>query len=128
MKVASDVPSQPAGVLLLRFTVAGLMLFHGVSKLIGGIGPIEGMLASRGYPGWLAFGVFIGEVIAPIFVILGIQVRVAALIMVVNMIVAVALAHPKQLLSIGPQGGYALELQAFFLFTSLAVALLTGRR
>jgi putative oxidoreductase len=128
MKFVSDVPQTPAGVLLLRFTVAGLMLFHGVSKLLGGIGPIEGLLASRGYPGWLAFGVFIGEVIAPIFVILGIQVRVAALIMVVNMVVAIALAHPKQLFSMGPQGGYALELQAFFLLTSLAVALLTGRR
>jgi putative oxidoreductase len=128
MKFVSDVPQTPAGVLLLRFTVAGLMLFHGVSKLIGGIGPIEGLLASRGYPGWLAFGVFIGEVIAPIFVILGIQVRVAALIMVVNMVVAIALAHPKQIFSMGPQGGYALELQAFFLLTSLSVALLTGRR
>ncbi len=128
MKLASDIPQTPAGVLLLRFTVAGLMLFHGVSKLIGGIGPIEGMLTARGYPGWLAFGVFVGEVIAPILVLIGVQVRVAALIMAVNMIVAIALVHPKQLFSIGPQGGYALELQAFFLFTSLAVALLTGRR
>jgi putative oxidoreductase len=48
--------------------------------------------------------------------------------MAANMIVAVALAHPKQIFSIGPHGGYALELQAFFLLTSLAVALLTGRR
>jgi putative oxidoreductase len=128
MKFSSDVPNTPAGVLLLRFTVAGLMLFHGVSKLIGGIGPIEGMLTSRGYPGWLAFGVFVGEVIAPLLVIVGIQVRVAALVMAANMIVAVALAHPKQIFSIGPHGGYALELQAFFLLTSLAVALLAGRR
>jgi putative oxidoreductase len=86
------------------------------------------MLTSRGYPGWLAFGVFVGEVIAPLLVIVGIQVRVAALVMAANMIVAVALAHPKQIFSIGPHGGYALELQAFFLLTSLAVALLAGRR
>lgn len=128
MKLVSDVSSQPAGVLLLRFTVAGLMLFHGVAKLMGGVGPIEGMLTARGFPGWLAFGVFIGEVVAPIFVIIGVQVRVAALVMAVNMVVAVALAHPKQLLAIGPHGGYVLELQAFFLLTSIAVAMLTGRR
>lgn len=128
MNFASDIPRTPAGVLLLRFTVAGLMLFHGVAKLLGGVGPIEKMLVARGFPGWLAFGVFIGEVLAPLLVLAGIQVRVAALIMVVSMIVAIALAHPNDLLRIGPQGGYALELQAFFLLTSLAVALLTGRR
>jgi putative oxidoreductase len=128
MRLASDVPQTPAGVLLLRFTVAGLMLFHGVAKLIGGVGPIERMLSARGYPGWLAFGVFIGEVVAPLLVILGIQVRVAALIMAVNMVVAIALAHPSEVLAIGKQGGYALELQAFFLLNSIAVALLAGRR
>ncbi len=128
MKLASDIARTPAGVLLLRFTVAGLMLFHGVAKLLGGVGPIERMLTARGYPGWLAFGVFIGEVMAPLLVLAGIQVRVAALIMVVNMVVAVALAHGGLLLSIGPQGGYALELQAFYLFGSLSIALLSGRR
>jgi putative oxidoreductase len=128
MNLAPDIARQPAGVLLLRFTVAGLMLFHGVAKLINGVGPIEKMLVARGLPGWLAFGVFIGEVVAPLLVIVGIQVRAAALVMAVNMIVAIALAHPHQLFSVGPQGGYALELQAFFLLTSLAVALLTGRR
>jgi putative oxidoreductase len=128
MSFASDIRRQPAGVLLLRFTVAGLMLFHGVAKLIGGVGPIESMLSSRGFPGWLAFGVFVGEVIAPLLVIVGIQVRAAALLMAVNMIVAIALAHPGEVFSIGKQGGYALELQAFFLLNSVAVAMLAGRR
>ncbi len=128
MNFASDIPRQPAGVLLLRFTVAGLMLFHGVAKLIGGVGPIENMLASRGFPGWLAFGVFVGEVIAPLLVIVGIQVRAAALVMAVNMVVAIALAHPGDVFAIGKQGGYALELQAFFLLNSVAVAMLAGRR
>ena len=32
------------GLLLLRLTIGGLMLFHGVSKLINGVGPISGML------------------------------------------------------------------------------------
>ena len=128
MNFASDIPRQPAGVLLLRFTVAGLMLFHGVAKLIGGVGPIENMLASRGFPGWLAFVVFVDEVIAPLLVIVGIQVRAAALVMAVNMVVAIALAHPGDVFAIGKQGGYALELQAFFLLNSVAVAMLAGRR
>lgn len=34
--------SNDFGLLLLRITVGGLMLFHGVSKLINGVGFIGG--------------------------------------------------------------------------------------
>jgi putative oxidoreductase len=56
MAINSDIKYQHPGVLLLRYTVSILMLFHGVSKL-GGVGPIEGMLQSVGLPPWFAFGV-----------------------------------------------------------------------
>ena len=44
------------GRLLLRLAVGGLMLFHGVHKLIGGIDGIAGMLAAKGLPGFIAYG------------------------------------------------------------------------
>lgn len=112
------------GKLIVRLTLGGLLLFHGIAKLLNGIGFIEGQLASHGLPTILAYGVYIGEVIAPLMVILGYQSRIGALIIVFNMIVAIALVHGHQLLTLSSNGGWALELQGFFLFTALALIFL----
>ena len=112
------------GKLIIRLTLGGLMLFHGIAKLLNGVGFIEGQLASHGLPTILAYGVYIGEVIAPLMVILGYQSRIGALIIVFNMIVAIALVHGHQLLTLSSNGGWALELQGFFLFTALALIFL----
>lgn len=128
MRLRSDIRQQHAAILLLRFTTAGLMLFHGVAKLVHGLGPIERLLSGQGLPAWFAPGVLIGELLAPALVLVGVWVRPAALIMAFNMVVAVALAHPGDLLKIGPSGGYRLELQLFFLVCSLVIAWLAGSR
>jgi putative oxidoreductase len=128
MAIASDIRAQHPAILLLRFTVAGLMLFHGVAKLTRGIAPIEGLLVQAGLPAWFAFGVFIGEIFAPLLVIAGMWVRWAALLIVVNMLFAIGLAHMGDLLAIGSSGGYRLELQFFFLSCSLVIAWLAGSR
>lgn len=112
------------GKLILRLTVGGLMLFHGVDKLQSGIGGISGMLAAKGLPTFLAYGVYVGEVVAPLLLIVGLFTRPAAAVFVFNMIVAVALAHPGDLFKIGEHGGWALELQGFYIFTALVVALI----
>ena len=112
------------GKLIVRLTLGGLLLFHGIAKLLNGIGFIEGQLASHGLPTILAYGVYIGEVIAPLMVILGYQTRIGALIIVFNMIVAIALVHGHQLLTLSSNGGWALELRGFFLFTALALIFL----
>jgi putative oxidoreductase len=124
----SDIRFQHPGVLLLRFTVAGLMLFHGVAKFTRGIDGIAELLEQAGLPWWFAFGVFVGEIVAPLLVIAGVWVRWAALIIALNMVAAVWLAHPQDLLALSPTGGYRLELQAFFLFCSLSIAWLAGGR
>lgn len=112
------------GKLILRVTVGGLMLFHGVDKLQSGIGGISGMLAAKGLPTFLAYGVYVGEIVAPLLLVLGLFTRPAALVFVFNMIVAVALAHPGDLFKFGEHGGWALELQGFYIFTALVVALI----
>ncbi len=116
------------GKLVLRATLAILILFHGVSKLINGIDPIMGMVTKAGLPAGLAFLVYVGEVIAPLMILFGIWARLGAVIVAINMIVAVALAHSTQLFTMGKTGGWALELQGFFFFTALAVALLGAGR
>jgi putative oxidoreductase len=126
--ISSDIRSQHPGVLLLRFTTAGLMLFHGVAKLLHGVDRIGGMLEQIGLPGWFAFGVFLGEIVAPLLVIAGVWVRWAALVMAATMVVAVWLVHSHELLALSQSGGYRLELQAFFLSCSLSIAWLAGGR
>lgn len=112
------------GKLILRLTLGILTLLHGIAKMRYGVGFIEGMLQSHGLPTFLAYGVFVGEVFAPLLVIMGFYARIGGAIIAFNMVVAIALAHTAQLLVIGQQGGWELELQGFYLFTALTVALI----
>lgn len=116
------------GKLVLRATLAILILFHGVSKLLHGVGPVSGMLAKIGLPPALAYLVFIGEVIAPLCILLGIWTRLAAAVVVINMIVALGLAHTKQFFSMTATGGWALELQGFYLLSAVALIFLGAGR
>jgi putative oxidoreductase len=116
------------GKLVLRLTLGVLLLFHGTHKVLDGIQPIRDMVMAHGLPGLLAYGVYLGEVVGPILVIFGLFARVGGLLIVANMIVAVALAGTGSLFALDNQGGYALELEAFYLFGGLAVALLGAGR
>jgi putative oxidoreductase len=109
------------GKLLIRLCVGGLMMFHGISKLIHGYGFIVSKLRAAGLPEFLVAGVPIGEVVAPLLILLGLYTRPAALVEAILMAMAVWLVHMGQLTSVNATGGYALELQAFYFFGSLAV-------
>ena len=119
---------EDSGKLLLRLTLGLLMLLHGIDKVMGGIDPILGMVAKAGLPAALAYGVYVGEVLAPLLLIVGAWTRAAAVVMAVNMVVAVALVHAGQLATLTPNGGWALELQGFYLAMALAIALLGAGR
>lgn len=107
--------------LILRLTVGILMLLHGIGKLYSGVGWIANELASHNLPGFLAYGVFIGEIVAPLMVIIGLHTRVGAVLMAGNMLVAIVLVHMGEVFALSKSGGWALELQGFFLFTSVAI-------
>jgi len=110
------------GKLILRITLGVLILLHGISKITKGVSGVEGMLQSIGLPSFFAFGAYIGEVLAPILVLIGFYSRIGAALIVVNMLFALGLAHRQELFLLGKTGGWALELQGFFLFTALALA------
>lgn len=112
------------GKLLLRLALGVLFLLHGIAKLRNGIDPIVGMVSGIGLPGWLAYGVYLGEVLGPLLVIAGWYARIGAGLIAATMLVALGLAHRDELFVIGPFGGWALELQGMFLFTAIAIALL----
>jgi putative oxidoreductase len=121
--------SDDLGKLLLRLGLGGLLLFHGVYKLLNGLGPIETMLAAHNISDAVAYGVYLGELVAPVLIILGLFSRIGGLLVAFNMAVAVLLVHTGSLTALTPEtGGYALELQAFYLICGLAVALLGAGR
>ncbi|MBX3608860.1 MAG: DoxX family protein [Hydrogenophaga sp.] len=111
-----------AGALILRWTLALLLLLHGWAKITNGVGGIEGMLVARGWPGWIAYGVYLGEVLAPLMLLAGFWVVPAALVIATNMVIALWLAHMGHWLQLSNSGGWRLELQAFFLVSALVVA------
>lgn len=106
--------------LLLRLLLL-LMLFHGVHKIIHGVAPIQGMLHPNALPGWLAYGVFIGEILAPIFIALGFYARIAALLLAMNMVVALILTGGIFPLVLTANGGPKIELALFYLIVSIVV-------
>lgn len=116
------------GKLLLRVALAVLLLFHGVSKLVGGIGFVSGALAKMGLPGAIGYLVYVGEVVAPLLILLGVWTRLAALVVAGNMVVAVLLVHTAQFFTLSDTGGWALELQGMYFFAALALALLGAGR
>lgn len=109
------------GKLILRVTVAVLLGLHGVAKLKGGIGFISGLLAQNGLPSFLAYGAYIGEVVAPILLILGVLTRPAALIVIFNMLMAIFLARRNDAFALNRGGGWAIELEVFFILAALAI-------
>lgn len=113
---------EDTGKLILRLTLGLLTLLHGLDKINTGVGGIARMLTGAGLPAELAYGVYIGEILAPLLVIFGFYARVGALIIVVNMLFAIFLVHMKDLFVLTRSGGWGIELQAFFLLTALAVA------
>jgi putative oxidoreductase len=129
METTKRIPATgDAGRLVLRVVLAILLLFHGVSKVIGGVGFVAGMLAKVGLPAGLGYLVYIGEVVAPALILVGLLTRAAALIVVVNMIVALLLVHTGQFFSLSETGGWALELQGMYLGGAVALALLGAGR
>lgn len=118
--------SADVGRLILRLTLGALILFHGVAKILHpeSLDFITGMLSANNLPGFLVYGVYVGEIIAPLMLIIGYQCRLGGLLIVINMLFALGLAHTGDLFSLSEHGGSAVELQLFYLFDALAVMFL----
>lgn len=110
--------------LLLRVTLGALILLHGIAKLTNGLGSVESLLRMHGWPTFLAYGALVGEVLAPLMLIVGFHARLGGVLVAVHMLFALWLAHMGELGRLTSQGGWALELQAMFLVSAVVVALL----
>lgn len=108
------------GLLILRIVTATLMLLHGIAK-IGNTSFIEGLLAEKGLPAFLSYGVYITEIIAPILIIIGFRTRLSALVLVFGSLTAIFLAHTQQLFLLNQGGGWELELIGLFMSAGITL-------
>jgi putative oxidoreductase len=119
--------SEDLGKLVLRLSIGFVLVLHGIFKIHAGIDWLKGPLVQLGLPWFLAYGVFIGEVVGPIMVIFGFRTRIGAALIVINMVVALLLAHRPQIFTINPAGGgWSIELPALILFGALAIFFVGG--
>jgi putative oxidoreductase len=120
--------SDDAGKLILRLSVGILILLHGLYKLSHGINDVVSMVTAHGLPFFLAYLVFVGEIIAPLLLIFGLYARLGGVIIAINMALPIALANNSQLFSLTRQGGWIWELQGLFFCTGLAIFFLGAGR
>src|SRR3954466_11975800 len=112
--VAPRLGWDDVGKLILRLTVAGLLVFHGIAKLKNGIGWMAGPLQQHHLPVFLGYGVYVAEIVAPILLILGIFTRPAALIITFDLFMAIVLVVSGRAFEISPRsGGLGGEVELF---------------
>jgi putative oxidoreductase len=117
--------NESAGKLILRIVLGVTILLHGILKLTGGIDWLDGLLVNEGLPTFFKYGVYVGEVIAPLLVIAGWYSRIGAWLIAVNILFAIGLTSGSELFAINPKsGGLAIELEYMFMFTAIALGLL----
>lgn len=113
--------NQHIGILILRVSIAFTMLIYGITKLIIGIDYISDLMAQFGLPSFLSYGVFIGEIIAPILIIIGYRTKLAGLILALNCLIATLMSQLPNLLKLNAFGGW--EVGLLFIYTFFGISL-----
>ncbi len=115
------IQNKETGLLILRISIGLLILFHGIANMSSNYSFIKTLLSGIGIPEFIAYGVFIGEIVAPILIIIGFRARLASLVLAFNMLIAILMAHASDLFSLNQFGGWSLELQGLYLFGALSL-------
>lgn len=109
-------------LLINRITLAGLLLPHGLKKLEG-ISVISKWLESVHLPSTLSYGIYLGEIIAPIFILVGLLTRFSAMMVSITMLFSIwfLLSNGAPVFSFNEYGGLHAEINLLFLFLSLSI-------
>jgi putative oxidoreductase len=109
--------------LILRLSLAFMMIFHGIDKVINGISGVRFLTTNAGLPEFFAYGVFIGELVLPVLIAFGLYSRVASIGLAFNMLMAILLAHGSSLFELGKHGAPTIELPFLYLMMSIVIFL-----
>lgn len=121
---------------LLRFVVCLSFLPHGIYKAIHGIGGIQATLVNHGIPDYVGYGVFLGQIVAPILILIGYYTRTAivfvwgtlGVILWVGFYLKGGFFGADGIFGMGPKGTWNADIVWFYLIVTIAIFLLgTGK-
>jgi len=119
-----DTKTAPYAALLLRVSLGGLLLAHaGLKFFVFTPAGTEKFFASLGLPGWFGLVIIAGETVCGLALILGIYARIAALLIVPDLLGAVFMVHIHNGFFFTNTGG-GWEYPAFWAVTLIVLALL----
>ncbi len=121
MKTLEEIQNKETGLLIQRLSIGVLIILHGIANLRSNYSFIKSLLSGLGLPETIAYAVFIGEIIAPVFIIIGFRARLAGLILGINMLVAILMAHTSDVFTLNQFGGWGIELQGLYLFGAIVI-------
>ena len=89
-----DTRTAPYAALLLRLSLGALLLAHaGLKYFVFTPAGTEKFFASLGLPGWVGLLVMVAEILCGLALILGLYIRVAAVLMAGDLLGAIFLVH-----------------------------------
>lgn len=95
-----NINKKELALAIVRVTVAGNMLIHGITRcVVGGVTPFDGYLGSLGFPPYTAWAITVFEIIAAVLIIAKRWTSVLAIIFCIELVTGILLVH-------GPEGWF----------------------
>ncbi len=107
--------------LLLRLFTGWVLLPFGIDYAKDGLDFIYSTLQAVGLPNFLAYGVFLGEIVGPILVLIGWKSRIGGLLIAFNMLASILLVHRSQIFEYNEFGGWTIALNAMLFMGGLTI-------
>lgn len=115
--------TQQIGPLVLRLALGVMFVAHAALKIFVFTLPgTAAFFATQGFPGWTAYPVVAGELVAGVLLLAGVQVRLASLATLPILIGALAVHLPNGWVFSAPNGGW--EYPAFLIVLVIVQALI----
>lgn len=115
--------TQQIGAFVLRLALGVMFIAHAALKIFVFTLPgTAAFFAAQGFPGWTAYPVVAGELVAGVLLIAGVQVRIVSLATVPILIGALAVHLPNGWVFSNPNGGF--EYPAFLIVLAIVQALI----
>ena len=86
-----------------------------------GLDHIRVLLRTHGWPEFLRYGVYLGELIAPAMILVGLFVRIAALLIALTMLMSIYLFYGLNAFILDQYGALTSQVNIFFFFSSLSI-------
>lgn len=112
--------------MFVRLGLGITILFHGYHKLTHGVGHLQEDLIALGIPGVIAYLAYLGEIVAPIMLILGFFSRAAGLFIIGTCIFIFMVRWGNGTFLISPKTGGLIIAEAYLYLSSALCILFAG--